>query len=146
MRTINLRSLLAHGIVLVSLAACGGAGPTLPADPGWTAALDELKTTVAASTGYAASAIELLASPAHVRVSISDDRLALADQATRESTATAVVAALEKSMAANARFASVVEVSVAILHAPEGSAHGSHVEDVVDFRKGPDQRFALHIT
>ncbi|HYL01544.1 MAG TPA: hypothetical protein VEU78_10125 [Steroidobacteraceae bacterium] len=146
MRIVNLASLLAPGIVFMSLAACGGAGPSLSADPGWAAALDELKGTVSASTGYPAAAIKLLASPAHVRVSISDSRLAQADQATRENAATAVVAALEKSMASNTRFASVVAVSVAIIHAPEGSARGSHVEDVVDFRKGPNQRFALHIT
>jgi hypothetical protein len=56
------------------------------------------------------------------------------------------VVAVEKSMALNARFASVEEVSVAIIHPAEGSARGSHTEDVVDFRKGPNQRFALHIT
>lgn len=141
----GFRRALVLCMTLMSLTACGERG-SVSADPSWLAALDAVKSAITASTGYPASSIELLASPVHIRVSISDSKLAQSDQATRENAATAVVLAVEKSMALNARFASVEEVSVAIIHPAEGSARGSHTEDVVDFRKGPNQRFALHIT
>ena len=53
--------------------------------------------------------------------------------------------AAEGLLAANARFASVQQMSVAIVH-PGTDASDSHTEDVVDFRKGPNQRFSKHTT
>ncbi len=129
-------------LLLTGLAACGGGTPT-----GSTSSeLVALQSVIAASTGYSSESIEILSSVAHLRISISDSKLAQADQVTRESTALAVVAAFEQTKASNPRFASVQEVSVAVVHPSEDASHGSHVEDVIDFRKGPNQRFALHTT
>jgi hypothetical protein len=117
-------------------------------DPGWSAALEQLTSAIAASTGYSPASIEILASSAHLRISISDAELAQAEQSARESAATAVVAAAEQSMAKEARFAAVQEVSVAVIRpgGGQGSSTASHMEDVVDFRRGPSQRFSKHIT
>jgi hypothetical protein len=51
-------------------------------------------------------------------------------------------------MATEARFAAVQEVSVAVIHpaGAQGSPTASHTEDVVDFRRGPNQRFSKHVT
>jgi hypothetical protein len=51
----------------------------------------------------------------------------------------------EQSLAENTRFSSVQQMSVAIVH-PATAASDSHMEDVVDFRRGPNQRFSKHIT
>ena len=78
-----------------------------------------------------------------MNVSISDRELARADHAVRERVANAVVAAVEESIATNARLATVEEIRVVIVHPQE--AHGllssTHSEDVMDFRKGPNQQF-----
>ncbi len=145
-RSASLRRRFMYTIAVAILSACGAGGPSAPADPAWSTALDEVKGAIAAATGYPPGSIEILASAAHMRVSISDSRLAQADQTAREDAARAVVVAAEKVMASNARLASVQELSVAVIHPAEGSSRGSHTEDVVDFRKGPNQRFALHIT
>jgi uncharacterized protein with von Willebrand factor type A (vWA) domain len=117
-------------------------------DPGWSAALEQLTTAIAASTGNSPASIEILASPTHLRISISDAELAQAEPEARENAATAAVAAAEQSMAKEARFAAVQEVSVAFIHpaGAQGSSTASHTEDVVDFRRGPSQRFSKHIT
>jgi hypothetical protein len=72
-------------------------------------ALEDIKGVIASSAGYSKDAIELLASPAHLRVSISDDKLAH-----------------------NA--------------APKDGSDSAHTEDILEFRKGPNQRFSHHIT
>jgi hypothetical protein len=107
-----------------------------------------MKSSIFASTGYSPASIEILASPTHLRISLSDAELAQAEQAARESAATAVVAAAEQSMAKESRFASVQEVSVAVIHpaGAQGSSTASPTEDAVDFRRGPSQRFSKHIT
>ena len=51
-------------------------------------------------------------------------------------------------MAKEARFASVQEVSVAVIHpaGAQGSSTASHTEDVVDFRQGPQSTlFEAHL-
>ena len=148
MSVIRLCRLLIVGTLVVLLCDCGTGGPAPVVDPGWPAALEQMKSSIAASTGYSLASIEILASPAHLRISISDAKLAQGEQAARESAATAVVAAAEQSMAKEARFASVQEVSVAVIHpaGAQGSSTASHTEDVVDFRRGPSQRFSKHIS
>lgn len=132
--------LLILGMLCVAAGACGIAG--VP-DRGWTAAEDQLQSAIASSTGYPAGYIEVLASPARVKVSISDRKLARADGDSRERVADAVVTAVEESIAINARLAAVEEISVVIIHPEE--AHGllssTHTEDVLDFKKGPNRRF-----
>jgi hypothetical protein len=93
-------------------------------------------------------AIDVTASPVHVRISVLDDKLAQADQMTRENSANAIVSAAEGVLAQQGQFASVQVISVAIIHPaqPAGAAAETHTEDVLEFRKGPNQRFAHHIT
>lgn len=148
MSIIRLCRLLIVGTLVGLLTACGTGGPAPAVDPGWSAALAQLASAIAASTGYSPASIEVLASPAHLRISISDAKLAQAEQSARESAATAIVFSVEQSMAREARFAAVQEVSVAVIHpaGTQGSSTASHTEDVVDFRRGPDQRFSKHIT
>jgi hypothetical protein len=78
-----------------------------------------------------------------VKVMISDRELARADRDVRERLANAVVNAVEESMATNARLTNLDEIRVVMVHPEEG--HGllgsTHTEDVMEFRKGPNQRF-----
>ena len=140
----SLSRFLIVGTLAAVLSGCGRGSPA-PVDAGWLAALDQVKGAIASSTGFSPASIEVMASPAHLRISISDAKLAQADQATREAAATAVMTAAERSLAENARFSSVQQMSVAIVH-PGADASDSHTEDVVDFRRGPSQRFSKHIT
>jgi len=144
---MGLHKLFLVGVLAMALSGCGNSGPAPPVDPGLVATLEHVRGSIATSTGYTPDSIEVLASPAHLRISISDSRLAQADQTTRETTATDVLAAAEKTMGADPRLASIQQVSVAIIHPDaEGSRGGSHTEDVIEFRKGPGQRFAKHIS
>ena len=145
---VRLCRILIVGTLVGLLSDCGTGGPAPAVDPGWSAALEQMKSSIAASTGYSAASIEILASPAHLRISISDAGLAEGEQAARESAATAVVAAAEQSTAKEARFASVQEVSVAVIHpaGAQGSPAASHTEDVVDSRRALSRRFSKHIT
>src|SRR5579863_641347 len=136
----SVRRPLILGMLCVATGACGVAG--VP-DRGWTVAEDQLQSAIASSTGYPAGYIEVLASPARVNVSISDRKLARADDDARERVANAVVTAVEESIAINARLAAVEEIRIVFVHPEE--AHGllssTHTEDVMDFRKGPNQQF-----
>ncbi len=145
---MGLYRFLIVGTLATVLSACERGGPAPAVDAGWFAGLEQVKTAISSSTGYAPSSIEVMSSPAHMRISISDTMLAQADQAAREAAATAVVAAAERSLAENARFSSVQEMSVAIVHpgGAEGAPADSHTEDVVNFRRGPSQHFSKHIS
>lgn len=144
---MKLAKVFILGMLSVALSACDSSGPTARVDPETAASLQNVKSAIAASTGYSPDSLEILSSAAHLRISISDSKLAEADQAARETVATAVLAATERTMAADARFASIQQVSVAVIHpVAEGSSGRSHTEDVVDFRRGPSQRFSKHIS
>ncbi len=142
MRMAPLSRFVMLGTLAVALSGCGRGG-SAPRDAGWLAGLETVRSAIASSTGYSPGSIEVMASPAHLRISISDATLAQADQAAREEAATAVMTAAERSLAENARFSSVQQMSVAIVHP---GAADSHTEDVVDFRRGPNQRFSKHIS
>jgi hypothetical protein len=78
-----------------------------------------------------------------LNVTISDRKLARADRDQRERVANAVVTAVEESISMNARLTKLDEIRVVMVHPEEG--HGlfgsTHTEDVMEFRKGPNQRF-----
>lgn len=78
-----------------------------------------------------------------MRVSISDHELARADRLNRERVISTVLATVEKSIAQDPLLATVDEISVAIIHPEEahGIVQSTHSEDVVEFRKGPGQKF-----
>jgi hypothetical protein len=145
---MGLCRFLIVGTLATVLCGCGRGGPAPAADAGWSEGLEQVKSGISSSTGYSPSSIEVMSSAAHMRISISDTRLAQADQAAREAAATAIVAAAERSLAENARFSSVQEMSVAIVHSAgaEGAPAESHTEDVVDFRRGTNQHFSKHIS
>jgi O-acetyl-ADP-ribose deacetylase (regulator of RNase III) len=136
----SLGRLPAAVMFCAAASACGG--PAVP-DQGWIAALDQLQTAIVSSTGYPAGSIEVLGSPVRVRVTISDRELARADEVTRERVANAVVSAAEDSIATNARLTAVNEIRVVIVHpeAVQGLLRSTHTEDVMEFRKGPNQHF-----
>ena len=145
---MGLFRFLVAGTLAIVLSGCDRGGPAPAADAGWLAGLEQVKNSISSSTGYAPSSIEVMSSAAHMRISISDTGLAQADQTAREAAATAVVTAAERALAENARFSSVQEMSVAIVHpaGAEGAPADSHTEDVVDFRRGPSQHFSRHIS
>lgn len=134
--------------VSVLLGACSPSGAPVPPGANLMEGLPALTASVASATGYQTGALEILAGAAHLRVSVKDAALAGADQATRENAATQIVAAIEKGMQSGSGYASIQEISVAIIHPAErgGSADDSHVEDVLQFRKAPSGRFVHHIT
>jgi hypothetical protein len=120
--------------------ACEGPGAS---DPGWTAALNQLHGAIVSSTGYPAGSVEVIGSMGRVNVMISDRELARADRGVREHVSDAVVIAVEESMTTNARLTNVDEIRVVIVHPEEGQGllGSTHTEDVMEFRKGPNQRF-----
>ncbi len=136
-----LRRLFVLAATAVLTVACSSGGSPSATEAEWSAALDRLTGAIGSSTGYSPGSIEIIGSPVHLRIAISDPKLAHADQATRESTALAVVAAAEQAMGSNVHLASVKELSVAIIH-PEGFVRAAHTEDVMDFERRADQRFA----
>ncbi|MBS0578201.1 MAG: hypothetical protein JSR36_02945 [Proteobacteria bacterium] len=144
MSILSLSRVLIVGTLAAVLGGCGRGGPA-QVDADWLAGVEEMRGAIASSTGFSPSSIEVMASAAHLRISISDARLAQADQAAREEAATGVMTAAERSLAKNSRFSSVQQLSVAIVH-PGAAASDMHIEDVVDFRRGPDQRFSKHTT
>lgn len=142
-----MRLIRAFILVLLALSACDSSVPAAGPDPETAGSLQRMRSAIATATGYSADSLEILIGPGHLRISISDRKLAEADQAARESIATRVLAAAEQSMAADARFGSIQQISVAIVHpAGEGAIAFSHTEDVVDFRRAPSQRFSKHVT
>lgn len=148
MRMRMIRIMCSAVFIAAIVAACGGATPSSSASPSLLATLPAIQASVTSATGYSAEAMELLAGPAHLRLSISDAKLAGADQAAREAAATDIVAAIEKAMESRPQLAPIQEISIAIVHPAEtgGSVRDTHVEDVLQFRRGVNQRFIHHIT
>jgi hypothetical protein len=132
-------------LTAAAMASCGG----LPAPvAGLTDShLQGIAGSVAKATGYPLDLIEVTGSRSRVRLVISDSRLATAGQAEREQMARSVVVAVERRMDACEPCAAIEALSVAIVHAPPQAARSIwHVEDVVEFRRGPDRRFKLHVS
>lgn|SRR6185312_5987731 len=132
--------LLVLGMLCVATGACGVGGLE---DHGWAVTENQLQTAIVSSTEYPPECIEVLASSALVNVSISDRKLARADDDARERVASAVLTAVEKSIAVNRRLAAVEEIRVVIVHPAEagGLLSSTHSEDALEFKRGPDRRF-----
>jgi hypothetical protein len=142
-----LRLLLAAGIA-AGLLACGAGGSDPAAASRYTADLQVVSDGIAAAAGYSGDAVELTSSRVRLRIEIRDPQLAGADPATRNTVAANIVTDAEKVLAVHPEFASLQQISVAVIHAAAKSGAGSdwHIEDVIEFRKGPNQRFSVHIT
>ena len=149
MRTSFFRGLPTLLLLTTLVTACsGGGGSSSGSSPQWGQGLEQLKSVVAEGAGYSRKAIDVTASPFHVRISVVDAHLAQADQLTRENAASVIVSVAEGYVYQHGQFASVQVISVAIVHPAQadGTAAETHTEDVLEFRKGPNQRFAHHIT
>lgn len=112
------------------------------------AGLDDIESSITTAAGYPKAALELLPSPVHLRISITDSKLAQSNQMDRENAASAIVTAAERALSSHAQLATIQVISVAIIHEVqlEGSDRDSHTEDVLEFRRGPNQRVSHHIT
>jgi hypothetical protein len=144
----SFRRAIVLGVLGIATAACGSGAAPGAADRDHETALQELQSAIEASTGYTPSHLEILASPAHVLVLLSDDELARADVAAHEKAALVVASAVERSIVSNARLAAIEEISVAIIH-PEraqGLLWNEHTEEVFYFKKSPDQHFVPDTT
>jgi hypothetical protein len=91
-----------------------------------------------------------IAIPDLFRMSIRDAQLAISDEGTRNAAAAALVAASEQVLSLHPEFSKLEAISVAMIHG-NATADGTigkdwHIEDVVELRKGPNQRFSVHIT
>ena len=133
--------------IAIGLNACGDTRESASGSA-TTDGLQALAASVAGATGYPIDSLQILSGGVHLRVSVTDAKLAKADQATRERAANDLVAALEKAMARRAGTAALMEISIAIVHpTADGDADkDSHAEDVLSFRKGPSGRFAHHLS
>ncbi|MEP7243012.1 MAG: hypothetical protein ABI885_04930 [Gammaproteobacteria bacterium] len=143
-----LRRAFVLTVLSAALASCSSGGPAAPADSELVGALPSARQAIATATGYSSDAIELMASRVHLRILVSDAKLSGSDQAARENSAAAIVVAAENALASRAGFSSVQVISVAIIHPAQsdGSSRDSHTEDVLEFRKGANQRFSHHTT
>ena len=146
MRIGSLRRISAVALIAATLAACGQGRPASD-DLQEAVALEDIKGVITSSAGCSKDAIELLASTVHLRVSITDEKLAHSNQMDRENAANTVVTAAERALTAHPRLSTVQVISVAIVHAaPKDGSDSPHTEDVLEFRKGPNQRFSHHTT
>jgi hypothetical protein len=112
--------------------------------------LQAITESIAGAAHYPANTIEITSSPVRFRISIRDAQLAVSDEGTRNAAAAALVAASEQVLSSHPEFSKLEAISVAIIHG-NATADGTagkdwHIEDVVEFRKGPNQRFSVHIT
>jgi hypothetical protein len=155
MKVWSVRRISAAALLAAALSACGGQGPPASGDlqstqgnPQETVGLGDIKSAIASTSGYSKDALELLASPAHLRIVVSDNTLAHSNQMDRENAANTIVTSAEQAMSSHPQFVAVQVISVAIIHTSqiEGADRDSHTEDVLEFRRGPNQRFAHHIT
>jgi hypothetical protein len=60
----------------------------------------------------------------------------------------AMIGVAEQVLASHPEYAKLQAISVVIIHPSAGGTASRewHIEDVVEFRKGPSGRFSLHIT
>ncbi len=132
----------------VLAASCGTGGTNPEAAVPFTADIRAISDAIATAAKYPANAVELTSSEARLRIAVSDATLAMADEVERNSAAMDLVAAAERVLVAHPEYAKLQTISVAIVHpvAAAATGNGWHVEDVVEFRRGPDGHFLLHTT
>ena len=130
------------------LAACDIAVPWQPKGF-WQCLVDfpAITDTIATSSGYRIDYTDVVGNRTHLQISIYDEKLVAADESTREKAASVVVAAAERAIETHPGCASVEVISIGIYHPSgiSGPPRAWHMEDVVEFRKGPDRHFLLHV-
>jgi hypothetical protein len=145
-----VRRLSSAAIVAGVLISCGSGPQSVSGSQIAIPDLQAIAESIAGAAHYPANTIEITSSPVRFRISIRDAQLAISDEATRNAAAAALVAASEQVLSSHPEFSKLEAISVAIIHG-NATADGTtgkdwHVEDVVEFRKGPNQRFSVHIT
>jgi len=150
MGTFPGRNIVWMAVAALLLVSCGtrtqGVNGSVIAMPD----LQGITESIASTAQYPANTIEITSSASRLRISIRDAKLAVSDEGTRNAAAASLVAASEQVLASHPEFSTLEAISVAIIHA-DAAADGPvgkdwHVEDVVEFRKGPSGRFSVHIT
>ena len=122
-----VRRLLAIAAVTALAASCGS-GPDSRAP--FTPDIQTISDAIATAAKYPKSEVELTSSQVRLQISVSDAKLATADETTRNSEASAIVAATEQILASHPEYAKLQAISVAIIHPsarrrrPQGLAHG----------------------
>jgi len=144
------RRLLLATFVAGSLISCGTGTQSVNGSQIAIPDLQAITESIAGAAHYPANTIEITSSPVRFRISIRDAQLAVSDEGTRNAAAAALVAASEQVLSSHPEFSKLEAISVATIH-DNATADGTagkdwHVEDVVEFRKGPNQRFFVHIT
>jgi hypothetical protein len=137
-------------VVAASLVSCGTRTQSVNGSQIARPDLQGITESIANTAHYPENTIEITSSSSRFRISIRDAKLAGSDEATRNTAAASLVAASEQVLAAHPEFSTLEAISVAIIHgnATADGAAGKdwHIEDVVEFRKGPSGRFSVHIT
>ena len=143
-----VRRRLVAAALTVLVASCGMGQSGSSASQPFTPDIQGISDAIATAAHYPTSAIELTSSEVRLRIEVSDVKLAMADEATRNNAAGVLVGVAEQVLASHPEYAKLQALSVAIIHpSPAGTASMDwHIEDVVEFRKGPSGRFSLHIT
>jgi hypothetical protein len=150
MGTSLARRILWTVVAVGSLVSCGTRTQSVNGSPIAIPDLQAITESLATVAHYPANTIEITSSPIRFRISIRDDKLAMSDEGTRNAAAAALVAAGEQVLASHPEFSTLEAISVAIIHGnatADGTAGNDwHIEDVVEFRKGPSGRFSVHVT
>jgi type IV pilus biogenesis protein CpaD/CtpE len=137
-------------VAAVSLVACGTRAQGVNGSPLAIPDLQGISEFIASTARYPAITIEIASSARRLRISIRDAKLAVSDEGTRNAAGASPVAASEQVLASHPDFSTLEAISVAVIHgdaAADGAAGKDwHIEDVVEFRKGPSGRFSVHIT
>ncbi len=141
------RRIMAASAIAILVASCGMADRGSGSQP-FTQDIQGISDSIAAAAHYPTNAVELTSSAVRLRISVRDAKLATADEMTRNAAAAALVAVAEQVLSSHPEYAKLEAISVAIIHpVVEGAATSEwHMEDVVEFRRGPNQRFSVHTT
>ncbi len=148
MVTLRLCALVLAVVAGVCLVSCDARAPaSIQSFLQYVSDLDSISAVIAKATGYPQDHLEVSGNRTYLHISIFDATLMDADTTTLEKAATAVVAAAEPVVAAHTEFSSVAVISVGIRH-PSGLSppiREWHSENVLEFHRGPDQRFVMHV-
>lgn len=142
---VSARRFVVMAVFSGLIAACSARDPGSPAGAAFTSDIQGIGNLIAAGAKYPSTALELTSSAVRLRIVVSDPKLAAADEPTRRAAAVALVAVAESVLASHPEYSGLQAVSVAITH-PSVSGSDWHTEDVVEFRKGSNQRFSEHTT
>ena len=143
-----VRRVLLMGVAIACLAACGSREPpSLSGFLQYVSDLDAIGLAISRSLEYPQGRVKVSGNRTYLHVSVFDPKLVEADPATLDRVARAVVAAAEPVIAAHTEFSTIQVITVGIHH-PSGFSppiREWHSENVIEFRRGSDQRFTVYV-